>query len=122
MAQPTPDDANGVTLPDSPASGHLVASGKRKRDNGDGMDVDVDKADDEGQGDSQGGDQVPEPEEDTARSRELAKAFFEVLRRYGLHPSLTSPAATFARPKRHHPAPSIVSLKESPQADHRHQF
>lgn len=89
MAQPTPDDANGVVLPDSPASGHLAASGKRKRDNGDdtgdGMDVDVDRALDDGHDDSQS-DRTPEPHEDTAKNRELVKAFFEALRRYGLHP------------------------------------
>lgn len=93
MAQPTPDDANGVSLPDSPASGQLVASGKRKRDNGDdtgdGMDVDVDKVLDDGQDDNQS-DPTPEPHEDKAKNRELVKAFFEALRRYGLHPLLTT--------------------------------
>ncbi|KAL7951479.1 hypothetical protein V8C42DRAFT_8847 [Trichoderma barbatum] len=88
MAQPTPDDANGVTLPDSPASGHLVASGKRKRDNGDdegdGMDVDVDKVHDEGHDESQS----QKPAEDTAKSRELVKAFFEVLRSFDIGPSI----------------------------------
>ncbi|UKZ76254.1 hypothetical protein TrVFT333_003953 [Trichoderma virens FT-333] len=91
MAQPTPDDANGVTMPDSPASGHLVASGKRKRDNGDGdgdgMDVDVDKVHDEGRDGNQG-DRTKEPAEDTAKTRELVKAFFEVLRSFAIGPSI----------------------------------
>ncbi|EHK23449.1 uncharacterized protein TRIVIDRAFT_1006, partial [Trichoderma virens Gv29-8] len=91
MAQPTPDDANVVTMPDSPASGHLVASGKRKRDNGDGdgdgMDVDVDKVHDEGRDGNQG-DRTKEPAEDTAKTRELVKAFFEVLRSFAIGPSI----------------------------------
>ncbi|PNP56636.1 hypothetical protein THARTR1_03332 [Trichoderma harzianum] len=93
MAQPTPDDANGVTLPDSPASGHLAASGKRKRDNGDdtgdGMDVDVDvdKVLDDGHDDGQS-DRASEPHEDRAKNRELVKAFFEALQSFDISPSI----------------------------------
>lgn len=91
MAQPTPEDANGVKIPDGDAgkNGHVVAApGKRKRDSdngdrpedGDEMDVDskVEQPDDDDDDDSK----APEPEEDTTKSREIIKAFVEVLRRY----------------------------------------
>ncbi|KAL7928773.1 hypothetical protein V8C35DRAFT_223589 [Trichoderma chlorosporum] len=102
MAQPTPDDANGVSMPGSPASGHLVASGKRKRDNGDGdgdgMDVDVDKVhDDEGRDDDQG-DRTQQPAEDTAKTRELVKAFFEVLRSFDIGPSILNRPLSLPEP------------------------
>lgn len=94
MAQPTPEDANGVKIPDGDAgeNGHLVAApGKRKRDSdngdrpedgGDEMDVDskVEQPDDDD--DDNDDSKMPEPEEDTTKSKEVIKAFVEVLRRY----------------------------------------
>lgn len=89
MAQPTPEDANGIRIPDGDAgeNGHVVAaSGKRKRDSdngdraedgGDEMDVD-NKVELPNEDDSK----TQEPEEDTTKSKELIKAFVEVLRRY----------------------------------------
>lgn len=89
MAQPTPEDANGVRIPDGDAgeNGHVVAaSGKRKRDSdngdraedgGDEMDVD-NKVELPNEDESK----TQESEEDTTKSKELIKAFVEVLRRY----------------------------------------
>lgn len=89
MAQPTPEDANGVNIPDGDAgeNGHLVAaSGKRKRDSdngdraedgGDEMDVD-NKVEQPNEDESK----TQEPEEDTTKTKEVVKAFVEVLRRY----------------------------------------
>lgn len=96
MAQPTPEDANGVKIPDGDAgeNGHVVAaSGKRKRDSdngdrpedgGDEMDVDskVEQPDDDDDDDNDDDSKTPEPEEDTTKSKEVVKAFVEVLRRY----------------------------------------
>ncbi|KAM0452104.1 hypothetical protein ACHAPV_009621 [Trichoderma viride] len=97
MAQPTPEDANGVKIPDGDAgkNGHVVAApGKRKRDSdngdrpedGDEMDVDskVEQPDDDDDDDSK----APEPEEDTTKSREIIKAFVEVLRSFVIGPSI----------------------------------
>lgn len=95
MAQPTPEDANGVKIPDGDAgeNGHVVAaSGKRKRDSdngdraedgGDEMDVD-NKVELPNEDDSK----TQEPEEDTAKSKELIKAFVEVLRSFDIGPSI----------------------------------
>lgn len=90
MAQPSPDDANGVTMPGSPPSAHLPAAGKRKRDNGaagssngDSMDVDVSVSVSAGI-DSDRGDDAPKPDREAAKGKELVTAFFEVLRRYAL--------------------------------------
>lgn len=97
MAQPTPEDANDVRIPDGDAAenGHVAAaSGKRKRDSdngdraddddgGDEMDVDskVGQLDDDDD-DHEDGSKTPEPEEDTTKTKEVVKAFVEVLRRY----------------------------------------
>ncbi|RFU71912.1 hypothetical protein TARUN_10351 [Trichoderma arundinaceum] len=91
MAQPTPEDANGVKMPDGGENGHLIASGKRKRDNGDRaedgddeMEMDHQLDDDHDQRE----DRAETPQEDTKKSRELVKAFFEVLRSFDIGPSI----------------------------------
>ncbi|GFP54936.1 hypothetical protein ACSS6W_002836 [Trichoderma asperelloides] len=95
MAQPTPEDANGVRIPDGDAgeNGHVVAaSGKRKRDSdngdraedgGDEMDVD-NKVELPNEDESK----TQESEEDTTKSKELIKAFVEVLRSFDIGPSI----------------------------------
>jgi hypothetical protein len=109
MAQPSPDDAHGVTMPGSPPSAHLAAAGKRKRDNGaassngDSMDVDVsvsvgvdvDRADD-----------APQPDREAAKGKELVTAFFEVLRRYALPASRTRPVTSSCRDAWAYPPPT----------------
>lgn len=103
MAQPTPEDANGVKIPDGDAgeNGYVVAaSGKRKRDSdngdraedgGDEMDVDS-KVEQPSEDDSK----TPEPEEDTTKNKELVKAFVEVLRRYDCILPGATPAFLFS--------------------------
>ncbi|KAL7797334.1 hypothetical protein V8C37DRAFT_307532 [Trichoderma ceciliae] len=109
MAQPTPDDANGVKMPESGENGHLIASGKRKRDNGDrpedGEDeMDVDNKVDESH--EQDEDQTQQPEVGTTKSRELVRVFFEVLRSFDIGPSI------LGRPL---PLPELAS-EDEPQA------
>ncbi|KAL7918986.1 hypothetical protein ACQKWADRAFT_302580 [Trichoderma austrokoningii] len=99
MAQPTPEDANGVRIPDGDAgeNGHAVAaSGKRKRDsdNGDDDEMDVDSKveqldDDDNDDDEDDDSKTPEEsEEDITRRKEVVKAFVEVLRSFAIGPSI----------------------------------
>jgi hypothetical protein len=152
MAQPTPEDANGVKMPEGDAgeNGHVVAaSGKRKRDSDNGdrpedgddeMDVDSkveqhDDIDDDDDDDEDDG-KTPEPEVDTTKSKEVIKAFVEVLRRYDCicrEPRLRCFSFPFSSLShslsRYHgissfaspilvPAPSVLEELESMQADH----